>query len=710
MPERHLNLLKTTLVGLGGIVGGGILALAGVALSYSGPSALLAFLLNSALAIITAMAFAEVATAFPQSGGTYAYAKRVLPVQSAFAVGWVVWFASVVAGALYALGFSAYALLALKSFAPDLGLPFADKIFAALAILLYTALQSRAGKGGGELETWGKMILFVVLIAGGGWQMLQLSGPQMAEGFRPFFSGGANGLFKAMGFTFIAFQGFDLIAAIAGEVKDPGRNLPRAMIGSLVIATAVYLPLLIVIACVGIPQGQSLSEFATQNPDTIVALSARQFMGQTGYWLVIVAAVLAMLSALQANLVAAASMAQSMALDRTLPDNFRSPRGALIASTALMLLLTITIPDVGTAGATASLVFLLSFALVHFCCLLARRRRGGTTPGFRIPGFPYVPRIAGYCCLALALFQGFNVPSAGVAVAAWLTIGGGLFLSLLAKRAGVMDAAQEARNPELVQLRGRAPLILVPVANPTSAPGMLAVARALSPPQAGRIVLLSVVESPQQIESAQKVLGQALERSLDNHDRPSLLFTLADKPWSEIHRVCVDHRCECLLLGFSGGQAHERLADLSALIRTVQCDVVVVRIGKEMDLSKFKTVLVPVAGKGKNDALRARFLNSLARDHEVDVTYLRLMPEEASDQEVHLAQHGLDRLVDDELCNRAKGVVERDSDFAGRLVRESANADITVLGLQAGDTVFSNLLLQVAEKTEKTLIVIGHYS
>ena len=94
-----MNLTQATLVGLGGIVGGGILALAGVALQSAGPSALIAFALNAVIAILTALSFAEMATSFPQSGGTYTYSKRVLSVSSAFAVGWVVWFASVVAGA-----------------------------------------------------------------------------------------------------------------------------------------------------------------------------------------------------------------------------------------------------------------------------------------------------------------------------------------------------------------------------------------------------------------------------------------------------------------------------------------------------------------------------------------------------------------------------------------------------------------------------------
>ncbi len=103
---RHIGLLGATGVGVGAIVGGGILALAGVAFATTGPSALLAFGLNGIIALLTALSFAEMASKFPESGGTYTFSKKVLSVEAAFAVGWVVWFASIVAAALYAVGFA----------------------------------------------------------------------------------------------------------------------------------------------------------------------------------------------------------------------------------------------------------------------------------------------------------------------------------------------------------------------------------------------------------------------------------------------------------------------------------------------------------------------------------------------------------------------------------------------------------------------------
>ncbi len=119
--ERHLGLFGATTLGVGAIVGGGILALAGVAFATTGPSAIIAFGLNGAIAFLTAMSFAALARRFPESGGTYTYAKKVLSIEVAFVVGWVVWFASVVAGVLYALGFAAFAAEGLGRILPLIG-------------------------------------------------------------------------------------------------------------------------------------------------------------------------------------------------------------------------------------------------------------------------------------------------------------------------------------------------------------------------------------------------------------------------------------------------------------------------------------------------------------------------------------------------------------------------------------------------------------
>ena len=85
---------------------------------------------------------------------------------------------------------------------------------------------------------------------------------------------------------------------------------------------------------------------------------------------------------------------------------------------------------------------------------------------FHTPFFPLVPVAGGLCCAGLALFQAVAVPAAGIISVVWLGLGGLLYWALLARRARVVDASAEALDPHLLQMRGRSPLVLVPVANP----------------------------------------------------------------------------------------------------------------------------------------------------------------------------------------------------------------------------------------------------
>ena len=157
-PKRTIGLIGATGVGVSAIVGGGIFVLAGVAFSTAGPGAVVAFLFNGMIAALTALSFAEMSTAFPQSGGTYAFAHRVLSVRAAFGVGWILCFAYIVAAALYALGFGYYAGEALRGMVKLAGATPPDwltgraiaLLFAFMALGVYADALTRSSVGGGQ--------------------------------------------------------------------------------------------------------------------------------------------------------------------------------------------------------------------------------------------------------------------------------------------------------------------------------------------------------------------------------------------------------------------------------------------------------------------------------------------------------------------------------------------------------------------------------
>lgn len=144
----------------------GGLALAGVAFATTGPSAVVAFGLNGAIAFLTAASFARLARRFTDSGGLYLYARKLLSIEVAFVVGRVVWFAAILAGVLYALGFAAFALEGLGRGLETLGrsgewtqAPAPALAVAVAATAFYTAALARSTRGRGTVATVGNRTL-----------------------------------------------------------------------------------------------------------------------------------------------------------------------------------------------------------------------------------------------------------------------------------------------------------------------------------------------------------------------------------------------------------------------------------------------------------------------------------------------------------------------------------------------------------------------
>ena len=730
---RTIGLWGATGVGVGAIVGGGIMVLAGVAFSSAGPAAMVAFAVNGVVAFITAMSYAEIATSFPESGGTYTFAKKVLSVRAAFGVGWILWFAYIVAGVLYALGFAAYATLALRELIHVFGgTPPSwlaghnfTMLLATLATGLYALGLVRKASGGGQWATIGKVVVFAVIILVGVIALFTEPVEHMTSALDPFFDGGFTGLVAASGFTFIAAQGFDLIPAIGGEIKDPRRNIPRAMYMSLAIAMAVYLPLLFVVSTAGVGDDVHIRQLAVEHGDTVFAVVVKRFMGTVGYWLIIVAAILSTLSALLANLLAASRVALAMARDRTLPRVFsrvharrRTPVMAIYASALTLVAILFMVPDLGAAGAAASLIFLVTFLLAHITAYLARVRGGEREDSYRTPWFPLIPAAGALACGGLAVFQTIEVPDAARVALVWLGLGVILYVALFKSGAETADARAEGLDPELAVLRGKSPLVLLPIANPAHARGMVDVANALAPSQFARVLLLTVVEKPRdpdadplaKLGEAQKVVGEALGASYAAGHTPQALITASADPWAEIRRVAELYDCESLIIGLGVIAADGKLeGNVERLLNDVDCDVAVMRSSPGWSLGSAKRILVPMGGRGEEHGLRARVLSSICRDSTREVSFVRVLPADA-DEDAAEALRAISQLAEVKVRGRPRVEVIRHDDPVRALLDLCAEHDLVVLGLHRstwGKRGFGSFALRIAGEAACPAILLS---
>ncbi|WP_254533734.1 APC family permease [Natrinema gelatinilyticum] len=237
---RELTLTDITLLGVGAMIGGSVFVLTGLAAGEAGPALVLAFALNGVITIFTAMTYAELGSAIPEPGGGYLWVRTALGRSQAFISGWMSWFAHAVAGSLYVLTFGSFVTLILTAYF-DLTLGFSDvqlqKGFAVLATAAFTYVNYRGTKETSFAEnvvTLLQLAVIVVVIVAG--FRVAVSSPQVTiDNLEPFTPNGAGGVFLAIGLTFIAFEGYEIIVQSGREVIDPRENVPKAVFYSAVL-------------------------------------------------------------------------------------------------------------------------------------------------------------------------------------------------------------------------------------------------------------------------------------------------------------------------------------------------------------------------------------------------------------------------------------------------------------------------------------------
>jgi nucleotide-binding universal stress UspA family protein len=301
----------------------------------------------------------------------------------------------------------------------------------------------------------------------------------------------------------------------------------------------------------------------------------------------------------------------------------------------------------------------------------------------------------------------------------WLGTGVALFLGLFARRARMRDATDAARNPELLTLRGRSPLVLVPIANPQNAEALLTLANALVPVGIGRVLMQNVVVSEpawderrkdQAMDASQTVWRTLLGISGQLGVRAEALTTVADEPMAEIVRVAELHRCRWLVMGLSELAADGGRSRAEQLLDKVDADVIVLRAGNGWKWSEARRILVPTAGRGGHDYLLGRLVGSLQRDHPLEITCMRVVPPAASETDMRRARQSLRQLAADLVWQHANTEIDCDEDRAACISRRAADHDLIIVGTRrrrGHGKVIGPITRQIAAATTCPLVVIS---
>lgn len=444
-------------VGAAATVGASVFVLAGGAIATAGTSAILAFLFNGGIVLLSARSLAELAARLPASDGTGASVSAVLVPGGAFAVAWFVWFASIAAAAFYALGFAVLVMPILENLLLAVGYEHATWIGRRFVVLNY-ALGALALVARSPRKPWalGRMAMSVAMVGSlvGSLVVLTLGGVSTLIGdgvsvgdllarFTPFFQRGVSGVVQAMGYTIIALQGVAFFAATGWGQAASERIISRTMLISATVGLVLCVPLLIVGVAVA---GSELSagSAAAHSSELFVAAAAASLLGRAGYWLVLASGSLAMLVALRVCLVVAAGLAARLAEDGTLPLRLsgEGPRPTELTNlTAVAVgLVLLALPDMSVAASLSSVSGLGAFALAHAISYRLPPARVHEPTLFGIPRHRAIPLIGGALCLSIALFQATAVPAAGFLVSLWLVVGAALHAARTDTRLCVVES------------------------------------------------------------------------------------------------------------------------------------------------------------------------------------------------------------------------------------------------------------------------------
>jgi len=354
--NEKIGYWEVTAIGIGGMVGGGIFAVLGLSVDLTRGGAPLAFLIAGMVAFVTSYSYARLSVTFPSQGGTVAFLDRAFgPGLLTGSANILLWISYIVMLSLYAYAFGSYG----ASLFPPASQLLWKHILITGSVLAITGLNLLNARLIGEAEDWIvliKLTILILFIAVGIWGV---DGVRLAPSA---WSSPVNLVAGGM-IIFLAYEGFELIANTAKDVRDARRTLPRAFYSSVGFVIVLYV--LVAAVTVGtLPVAKIVAA-----KDYALAEAARPFLGQTGFLLIAVAAMLSTASAINATVYGAARLSYIIARDGELPDvlerkTWGKPIEGLLITSGITLFIA-NLADLSSMSTMGSAGFLLIFAAVN---------------------------------------------------------------------------------------------------------------------------------------------------------------------------------------------------------------------------------------------------------------------------------------------------------------------------------------------------------
>ncbi len=686
---KDMGLVSAMAVGIGTMIGAGIFVLPGVAAAEAGPAVVLSFIIGGSIAMVNAFSVSELGTAMPKAGGAYYYINKGLGPLFGSISGMGDWMGLAFASAFYCIGFGGYLATLLSGVMitiPMLGtvellptivlgpLVISDiQIGALLAGIIFVGVNYLGAKETGGIQTvivtalLGILTIFAIVgLFSFDW------GTVTADGFTPE---GTAAILPGTALVFVSYLGYAKIATIGEELKNPGRNLPIAIIGSVGIVMVIYV--ILVGLMIGIIPYDSI-DLETPMSD-VAGIIFEGNLGIIGVTSITLAALLATASSANASILASARINFAMGRDKIVTSwlNEIHPRFATpyrsIAVTGVMILLFIVAlgGDLAVLATAASVLHLVVYALINGALIVFREADVPEyDPEFTVPFYPLTP-IAG---IVLSLGLIYFMERTAIALSALFVVGAVIWYGLYARtktdKEGILSQYILSRSDEMPDVAVSAATaakpagddeytVMVPVSNPRTEASLLSLASVIAKANGGRVQAVHIVEVPdqtpltegsehvQRIDTESQNLMMAVRESTETMDVPVDIKTVVShRSFEEVFNAARRNGADKVVMGWGGGRpwsAGRAEQPLDELTHDLPCDFLVFN-DRGLDADR---VLVPTAG-GPGSDLSAEIARHLRDQFDSEITLLHVVDEgEYNTGEAFLSEWATDHDLDD---------------------------------------------------------------
>jgi amino acid transporter/nucleotide-binding universal stress UspA family protein len=667
---KDLGPLAALTIGVGTMIGAGIFVLPGEAILKAGSMASVAFVLGGVIAMFTALSASELGTAMPKSGGAYYYVNHALGPLFGSVAGWANWLGLAFASAFYMVGFGRY-IARIFGLSGTVGVGPVSmsvvKIVALVGAAFFVAINYVGAKETGRLQNIIVVILVAILA------VFTLLGTLRAQpGNLPPATDVVTTL-ETTGLIFVSYLGFVQITSVAEEIKDPGKNLPRAVIGSVVIVTVIYA-LVLVLMSAAVPEGfiADVITSGQENPIAVVEVG-NYLQGALMGGALLFGGLLATASSANASILASSRINFAMGRDRIVTpalneihDRFGTPYRA-IGITGGLILLFIVVGDLTLLSGAASGLHLIIYGLLNLALIVMRYVAPEEyQPDFTVPLFPLLPILGTILSFALLVFVATDALLLTFGIAAAAVVWYLLYARSRTEKQGILSKHIVSRSEDMpdaavsaatgVQPDGGQYRVMVPLANPEHEKELITLASAIAKQRGGTVVATHIVTVPDQTALAGAAeradeIDATSERLLESAREDAETFgvdvethtIISHKSFEAIFDAARTHNADQVVMGWgpdahgSPGRAESAIDELT---EAVPCDFLVLR-DRGFDPSR---ILLPTAG-GPDSDLSASVAKLLQSEYDSEVTLLNVADDEDNAQQFlqeWAVEHGLE--------------------------------------------------------------------